>query len=126
MPYIRITSLPFNPPLAIDQVLVRVSEDFSQQMGIALKHISVSWHFFEKNHYVVAGNASEFQSKQSHPIMVTILAPDFTQQPTIEKMLFSVAKSLARLTGVDEKNIFITYQAARSGQVFDNGQLVHW
>ena len=126
MPYIRITSLPFNPPLAIDQVLVGVSEDFSQQMAIAIKHISASWHYLEKNHYVVAGNASEYQAKQSHPLIVEILAPDFTQQEAIEKMLLSVAKSLARLTGLDETNIFINYQGARSGQVFDNGDLVSW
>ncbi len=126
MPFIRITSLPFKPPLEITPVLVGLSEDFSQDTGIALKHISASWHYLEKNHYVVAGNASEYQAKQSHPLIVEILAPDFTQQEAIEKMLLSVAKSLARLTGLDETNIFINYQGARSGQVFDNGDLVSW
>ena len=37
-----------------------------------------------------------------------------------------VAASLSRRLGIPMANVFVSYRAARSGTVFDEGTVVHW
>jgi len=126
MPVMRVTSLPFNPAINIEQVLSQLSQTFSKQFNIDLVHISASWHYFQAGHYVVAGKNAEFQAESSHPLMVELLAPDFTQQQDMESMLEFIANQLSKLTPVHKNNIFIEYRPAKSGWVFDQGKIVSW
>ncbi len=74
----------------------------------------------------MAGQVADCQPNGSHPLLVNLLAPDFSTAEAIEKMITCVATSLARLTGLPADNIFVHYRTAGSGTVFDAGKIVTW
>jgi hypothetical protein len=126
MPVISIQSLPFSPAIKAEQVLSQLSQAFSEQFNIQLEHVSANWRYLDRHHYVVAGKSAEFQCPYSHPILVELLAPDFTQPQDVENMLTFIASQLAKLIPIQKTNIFIEYRAAKSGWIFDQGKIVRW
>lgn len=126
MPIISITSLPFSPAIDTKQALTQLSVGFAQQFSIDIAHISASWGYFEPHHYVVAGKSIEHQAIDSHPIMVALVTPDFTNSEDIQNMMAFIASELSSFTGVNKTNIFIEYRSAKSGWVFDQGKVVSW
>lgn len=124
MPFIHIKSLPFEEDLEMSSLLAAVSRDFSEQVGIEIEHITVTWEYLESWHYAAGGRTAASQPKDSHPILVDLLVPDFDPPETIEKMMKCIAASVAKRVGIPENNIFINVRQARSGQVFDGGEIV--
>lgn len=59
-------------------------------------------------------------------MLVDLSAPDFNPPDRVQAMLESVAAAVARQAGVDATEVFVTHQAARSGQVFDEGAVARW
>ncbi|MDC4224149.1 MAG: hypothetical protein MPW15_07965 [Candidatus Manganitrophus sp.] len=126
MPFIHIKSLPFEEDLEMSSILAAVSRDFSEEMGIKIEHVTVTWEYFEGWHYGAGGRTAANQPKESHPILVDLLVPDFNPPEAIEKMLVCVAASIAKRVEIPKNNIFIHLRQARSGQVFDSGEIVRW
>lgn len=126
MPVLQIQSLPFKRNISIEQLLADVTADFSTATGVAPEHITITWEFFQPGHYTVNGIASDFQPKQSHPILVDLLVPDFNHYDTIRLMIETVAESLATRIGIPSSTLFINCRLARSGMIFDNGKIVSW
>ncbi len=126
MPVIHIRSLPFNPPLNTPGVLEAVTQQFAKEAGVRLKYVSACWSYLEPGHYVDAGQARGEQAAASHPLLVELLTPDVHQPASIEKQLTCLALALSRHTGISLHNIFIQHREARSGQVFDQGDIVRW
>ncbi|WDT77425.1 MAG: hypothetical protein MPW16_09450 [Candidatus Manganitrophus sp.] len=126
MPFIHIKSLPFEEDLEMSSILAAVSRDFSERVGIEIAHVTVTWEYLESWHYAAGGLTAPNQPKESHPLLVDLLVPDFNPPETIEKMLTCVAASIAQRVGIPENNIFINVRQARSGQVFDAGEIVRW
>ena len=126
MPVIRIKSLPFEKTVNMATVLETVTKTFSADTGINVEHISATWEFLSLGHYVVAGRAAQYQPLDTHPILVDILAPDFNAADVVEKMLTSVAQNISKQTEIPITNIFINFQPAQSGKVFDQGVIVRW
>lgn len=126
MPFIKIKSLKFDKPIKIDDIIVNLSKDFSQKVGVDLEHITVTWEYFDPNHYVVAGKTTKTQPQTTHPILVDLLVPDFNGPDKIKKMLESVADSLSSHTGIPIDNIFISCAHAHSEMVFDSGKIDKW
>ncbi len=126
MPFIHIRSLPFQRPFKAAPVLAGLSEDFAAATGIALRHVTATWSFFEPGHYAAGGAIAPGQPDNSHPILIDILAPDFSPPDAIENMLTCVADSIAKRARVPRENVFIHYRQAHSGMVFDAGAVVKW
>lgn len=126
MPFIHIKSLPQEQPLDIRSVIEGVSGDFARAVGIGLEHVTVTWEFFLPGYYAEGGAAAMQQTRDSHPLLVDILAPDFNPPGTVVTMLTAVAGSLSERADVSLRNIFINYRQAHSGQVFDAGEVVRW
>jgi phenylpyruvate tautomerase PptA (4-oxalocrotonate tautomerase family) len=126
MPFIHIKSLPFEEDLEMSSILTGISHDFSEQVGVEIKHVTVTWEYLEAWHYAAGGRTVASQPKDSHPILVNLLVPDFNPPETIQKMLECIAASIARRVGIPEGNIFINVRQAHSGQVFDAGEIVRW
>lgn len=126
MPFIHIKSLPFKTPFAIKDIIENITKDFSEETGIELEHITVTWEYFIENHYAVSGKTASHQPKTSHPILVDLLAPDFNPPANIERMLQTIAKSIFERANIPINNIFINYRKAHSGLVFDGGEVVQW
>jgi phenylpyruvate tautomerase PptA (4-oxalocrotonate tautomerase family) len=126
MPFIHIKSLPFEQGREIGAIVTAVSRDFSEQVGIDIAHVTATWEYLESWHYAAGGRAAVNQPEDSHPILVDLLVPDSNSPEAIEKMLECVASSIADRARVPKNNIFINARLARSGQVFDAGEIVRW
>ena len=126
MPFVHITSLPFAHNFDAPAAIVAISEDFSTATGVATEHITVTWNYFRTDHYAVDAVTAAYQPRDSHPLLVDLLAPDFNSPEQVATMLPALAQSIAAQCGVTLRNVFINYRGARSGCVFDAGEVVHW
>ena len=126
MPIIHITSLPFEQDLDSAAAIKTISREFADKNGIELQHVTMTWTFLGAHNYAENGETCEFQLIGSHKILVDMAVPDFNSRPAIEKMLTTLANSIARHCDVPVTKIFINLNLARSGLVFDEGQVVHW
>lgn len=126
MPFIKIKSLRFKQEIDIPNVISSISRDFSNELDIDIKHITVTWEYIEAGHYASSGETVEFQPNDSHPLLVDILAPDFNDKISIKAMLETAAHSITRNSGIPIHNIFINIYQAHSGMVFDSGEIVGW
>lgn len=126
MPFIHIKTLPFDPPLNTQEIIESIAQDFSDETGVGLEHITVTWEYLGSGHYAVAGKVASIQPTPSHPVLVDILAPDFNQADMVEIMLRAVASSISGRTQIPMSNIFINYRQAHAGMVFDGGDIIRW
>lgn len=126
MPVIHILSLPLPRPVDGPGALAAISRDFARDAGIGLEHVTVTWQLLSPGFYVHNGQPALQQPTETHPLQVRLLAPDFNSASAVERMLESAAGVIARHLDVPLENIFIHYEPARSGQVFDAGGLVRW
>ena len=126
MPFIHIKSLPPQTDFNIVDAVESISKTFSKETGIAIEHITATWEFFDSGHYAFGGKTTMYQPVQSHPIIVDLLAPDFHDKASVERMLNCLALMVAEQIKVTKGNVFINYRQAHSGQVFDKGKVVYW
>lgn len=126
MPFIQIKSLPMKSELNISKVICGITTDFSHNVGIELCHIHTTWEFYKPGHYAKGNQTHSIQPEKNFPIIVEIHSPDINDDTTIQLMLESVAKSIASRAEFPINNIFINHLSARSGHVFDDGEVVYW
>ena len=126
MPFIHIKSLPHSEPKDMRQILINICHDFSHDTGISLKHIHITCEFYQPGFYANDGVTFNHQPTDTHPIIIDFLTPDFNDIETVQKMLISIANSLSTRAEVAKKNIFINHREARSGLVYDEGEIVKW
>ena len=126
VPFIHVKSLPFDEPFSVSTLVEGITEDFAEDTGLGLEHVTATWEFLPSGHYAAAGKTARHQPQSSHPVLVDLLAPDFNLQADVEKMLRSVASSISKRAKIPISNIFINYRQAHPGAVFDAGVIVHW
>lgn len=126
MPVIQIKSLPFADAADTAGVLEGLCADFARDTGIGIEYVTATWEWLEPGHYAVGGESAATQPEASHPLLVDLLAPDLNAAGGVEAMLIAIADSLAARTGIARANVFITQRSARSGRVFDAGEIVRW
>jgi hypothetical protein len=112
MPFVHVRSLPLpSPPFQPDDAVHAVRKELATATGIAAEHITVSWEWLAA------------QAGAERLVLVDVLAPDFHPPERVGAMIESVAASVRRLTG---EQVFVAFRAARSGEVFDGGEIVRW
>lgn len=126
MPFIHIRSLPFERPIDVPGVITRVGREFAERNGIPLEHVHTTWDFFRPGHFAKGDEVPEFQPEAPHSVLVDLLTPDFNDAAAVEAMLTSLAGSLSRHARIPIRKIFIHHLPARSGMVFDDGEVVRW
>jgi hypothetical protein len=126
MPFIHVKSLPFAEERNIPVILEGLCADFADKTGIDLKYVTATWEFYAPGHYAVAGRSADTQPEGSHPVLVDLLLPDFNEKAAIEGYLHAAADSVAAHAEVAKDNIFVNARLARSGHVFDVGEIVRW
>lgn len=126
MPFIHIKSLPFEKPLDIPAVITAISRDFAEQNNIALKHVHVTWEYFEPGHFAKGDSAPDLQPEGPHSVLVDLLTPDFNSRDAIGAMLRTLAQSISGRAIIPRHKIFINHRQAFSGMVFDDGDVVAW
>lgn len=126
MPYIHVRSLPFKQAIDIGETVETLSNDFSNDTGIAIEHITVTWAFLSPGCYAFSGKAADAMERNTHPILVDIAAPDFHNLDQREVMMSSIASTLSKVADVAVSNVFVHYTPIESGNAFDGGQVLHW
>lgn len=126
MPFIHVRSLPFKRTLDISAIVEGMTEDFAKDTATNLLLVTATWTFLAEGQYAVAGKAARHQPRDSHPILVDLIVPDYHSPERIESMMRSVAASIARRTEVPAENVFVQCQLAGSRRVFDGGEIVRW
>lgn len=126
MPFIQIKSLPFERTFDVSEAVRGIARDFALANDIPLFHVHTTWEFFLAGHYAKGEDAPDMQPDSNYPVLVDLLTPDFNSAEVIEKMLNSLASSIARHAHMDIKNIFINHRYAHSEMVFDDGKIVKW
>ena len=126
MPFIHIRSLPPAVRFDVARAVRGVSSAFARETGIDEQHVTVTWDMLAPHHYASGGATATAQPATSHPVLVELLAPDFHRSEQIESMLTALASAVAHEAGVAPDNVFASFRAARSGEVFDDGAIVRW
>ncbi|MFT5389870.1 MAG: phenylpyruvate tautomerase PptA (4-oxalocrotonate tautomerase family) [Gammaproteobacteria bacterium] len=126
MPFIHVRSLPFEPELDVAPILAGLTRDLVDTSGVDSNHVTVTWDYFAPGHYSVGGDAPTVQPASTHPVIAELFVPDFYAVETLEAMLRCVGASIAARAPVDVGNVFVSYRAALSGQVYEDGDLVRW
>ena len=125
MPIIKVTSLPFENQDS-SAWPVQVCEHFVRSTEIPLKHVSATWQLLPNGHYAYAGMRAQYQPKDSHPIIVEIMLPDFYALDRVEKIIHAAVEAISFASRMPKQNIFVQVTRARAGAVYDEGRIVRW
>lgn len=125
MPILRITSLPFENQDS-GSWAVEVCQHFAASTEIPLQHVSAIWQLLPNKHYAHGGNVAYFQPRDSHPVIVDVLLPDFYALDSVENIIMASVDAVCHVSLLPANNVFVQVNRARSGAVFDEGQIVRW
>ena len=126
MPFIHVRSLPLAGPFDVGVAVRAISREFARAAGVEERHVTVTWETIAPDHYAHAGALAAAQPDGSHPVLAELVAPDLHDDPSVDRMLRAAAEAVARQAGVAPGNVFVEHRAARSGHVFDGGEVVRW
>ena len=126
MPLISIKSLPLVECGDMEDLLAGMSQELADATGIDRRHITMTWEYLRPRHYSEGGETRDRQPEDSHPILVSVLAPDFHRPEKVEAMMKCVATGIAARVPVNRENVFVHFAEAHSGKVFDGGKIVRW
>ncbi len=125
MPFVHIKSLPVvNSGFEISDALSTISSHLSMATDIPCEYITVTWEYFECGHYLVGSNHGHYHDS-AHPLIINVLIPDFNSDGAIKRVMNAVTESLG-LLGFEKEEIFINLNLARSGMVYDKGEIIRW
>jgi len=93
---------------------------------VPLEHVHSTWEYFPAGHSARGELTSDSQLAAPHLVLVELLTPDYNKGEIARKMLQVLAASLAIHAEIPLRKIFIHHQQARSGMVFDDGEIVRW
>ncbi|MCK5884385.1 MAG: hypothetical protein KAG61_11905 [Bacteriovoracaceae bacterium] len=125
MPFVHIKSLPVAVSgFDISDALSTVSSNLSMATDIPPEFITVTWEYFDNGHYLVGESHGHYHDK-GHPLIINILIPDFNSDGAAKRVINSVTESFG-LLGFEREEIFINLNLARSGMVYDRGEILEW
>jgi hypothetical protein len=125
MPVICVKSLPLNKPMTIGSVLKKLNNEVAAAIDYDPSHIWSYWQFIERHMYAAGDSIAAVIQKETHSPIVEVIGFEGKSQELIEKMLKTIADVLAEGLTIERSNIFITYFEAKSGSVFDGGEIVY-
>lgn len=125
MPFVHIKSLPVaHSGFEISDALSTISGHLSMATDIPSEFITVTWEYFESGHYLAGVNHGRYHDS-THPLLINVLIPDFNSDGAIQRVMNAIAESLG-LLGFERDEIFINLSLARSGMVYDRGEIIRW
>jgi phenylpyruvate tautomerase PptA (4-oxalocrotonate tautomerase family) len=124
VPVVQIRAL--RQPGLVDTgaVLARVAGALAELLGEAPEGTWATWEELGPGGYVEGSVAPDEQPRATHPPLVTVLAFEGRPPELVERMLTVVAETLAAELELEPGNVFVTYDEARSGRVYDGGRIV--
>ena len=123
MPFVHIKSRAADEPEDPAGTLELISADLAKALDLGIEHFTVTWETFSPGRYAHAGRAGD---DGGHPLLVDLLVPDLNLAERVEAMVRAVAEAVVRRCGVPRERVFVNARYARSGMVFDDGEIARW
>lgn len=124
VPVVRIRALRQPGVVDVSTVLGRVSRALSDLLGEPPEATWATWETIESGWYAEGELAPDEQPRGTHPPLVSLLAFEGRPPDLVERMLVCVAETLARELDLEAGNVFVTYEEARSGRLYDGGRVM--
>lgn len=126
MPVISIKTLPLDEDeVRTPDILKKLCTTVSQELNYKPSHVWATWEYIAPHLYTVGNYSVPFQPQSTHAPLVRVLAFEGRSKKEIDALLHVIARVLAQELKVDLGNIFIEYAEARSGKLYDGGQVVY-
>jgi phenylpyruvate tautomerase PptA (4-oxalocrotonate tautomerase family) len=126
MPVISIKTLPLDEDeVRTPDILKKLCTTVSQELNYKPSHVWATWEYIAPHLYAVGNYSVPFQPQSTHAPLVRVLAFEGRSKREIDALLHVIARVLAQELKVDLGNIFIEYAEARSGKLYDGGQVVY-
>ncbi len=116
-PMVKITSLPIKQD--VKEVLARISEDVSREVGIDKNFVTYYWQTFDEI-YCPGCEVNNLRK----PIFVDLYVPGFMTEDEIKNVMISLAAALERHTDYNRKEVFIHTHIASKKQLYIMGDVV--
>jgi hypothetical protein len=126
MPFLHVRSLPPAAPFDVEAAVRATSAAFCAGAGVDERHVTVTWQLLAPGSYAAAGATAAAQPDASHPVLVELVASDANPPQRLEAMLLAAARAVAAQARVPDRNVFVELRPARSGLVYDEGEVVRW
>jgi hypothetical protein len=124
VPVVRIQALPQPDSVDVTRVLTAVTTELA---ALLEEHPSGSWATWDTirpGRYAEGSTAPERQPRDTHPPLVTVTAFEGRAPELVERILTTVAETLVRELGLEQGNVFATYDEAASGRVYSGGHVL--
>jgi hypothetical protein len=105
-------------------VLARVATALAGLLGERPEDTWATWEQLEPGCYAEGAATPDEQPRATHPPLVSIVAFEGRPPELVERMLVCVAETLARELELEPGNVFVRYEEALSGRVYDGGKVV--
>ncbi|MDI6739133.1 MAG: hypothetical protein QME74_02090 [Candidatus Edwardsbacteria bacterium] len=125
MPIISIRCLPLDQEINASDVLKKLCTAVAQRMNYQPNHVWATWEFIAPQLYAVGNCSVSSQPQSTHAPLVRIISFEGKSKRDIEAIIQIVAETLSREINIDISNVFIEYTEAKSGQIFDGGQVIY-
>ncbi|MEM9187947.1 MAG: hypothetical protein AAGF12_02130 [Myxococcota bacterium] len=124
MPVFDIRALPQREDVDLSHVLRTLCTSVADVAGLASQHVWGTWLTVPGNQYVEGNTPASVQPASTHPPLVRLSSFEGKDPKVVEAMLRTAADVLVRELSLDEGNVFIVYDEARSGHVYSGGDIV--
>jgi phenylpyruvate tautomerase PptA (4-oxalocrotonate tautomerase family) len=124
VPVVEITALPQPDGTDVEAALKAVPLALAELLGEPPHGTWAVWTELAPGRYAEGGEAPERQPAGTHPPLVRLLGFEGRPPEQIEAMLTCVAETLARELALEPGNVFVRYEEARSGRLYDGGSVV--
>jgi phenylpyruvate tautomerase PptA (4-oxalocrotonate tautomerase family) len=124
MPVIEITALPQPADVDVGAALAAVTTALAELLGEAPAGTWATWEELEPGRYAEGDDAPAVQPRGTHPPLVRVIAFEGRGPERVAAMLTCVAETLARELRLEPGNVFVRFEEARSGRLYDGGAVV--
>ncbi len=124
MPVVEIRALPQQAGVDVSRALTAVCRELAATLGEEPSGTWATWETLEPGRYAEGESAPAEQPRSTHPPLVRLRAFEGRSEETAERMLTTVAGVLAQELDLEPGNVFVVYDEALSGRIFDGGAVV--
>lgn len=123
MPILQVRALPQKDPSKIKTALKETCVAIAEVYGCQPHHVWATWEEIKPGYYVEGQSEANKQPENTHPPICRLICFEGKNSEEIEKVLETASSTLSKLLGIED-NIFMTYHAAKSGQVIAGNGIV--
>jgi hypothetical protein len=121
VPIVEITALPQGEGVDVSVALTAVATELAAALGEEPRGTWATWRTLEPGGYAEATDAPAVQPRATHPPLVRVIAYEGRPPEVVERMLVTVAESLARELRLEPGNVFVRFEEATAGRLYTGG-----